>query len=261
MSNQSSGDKIVEWEVTMKCNYRCAYCTNLDPELQPIQDREQIRNFVSFLGTEYPGTEIFVFGGEPFLHPDFGYIVQCFNELEVPYVIQTNFSKKSVKEMERIQQPMSINISIHPTEVKLETVVELFQRDLPHVRFKTIDIMYVGPESIKYYLAIKKVFSRYEHMFLTPVTDFGDGHSNTHLADFNEKRTSSLLNKIIDFEQVQKYGEYRSVLWANKDFVTLGKPCLYTDRYFLYGPDLSLYNCCYRENHTGICQQQKCFLM
>ena len=35
----------------------------------------------------------------------------------------------------------------------------------------------------------------------------------------------------------------------------------YNGEYFLYGPNLELYNCCYREKHNGICNHEKCFLM
>ena len=262
MNTSSPGDKIVEWEVTMRCNYRCSYCTNLDPSIIPVSDLSLIRDFIQRLGTEHPGVEIFVFGGEPFLHPDIDYIVRTFNEFEIPFVIQTNFSKKSVAVMKRIKEPFNINISIHPSEVKLDTVVDLFSSPLPaNITIKIIDVMYIGRESITYYLNIQGTGAKYASMYLTPVTDFGDGVSGKKLAEYNEKRTNRLLSQIINFESVKEFGEYRSVLWASKEFTTKGKPCIYTDRYFLYGPDFKLHNCCYREVHTGLCNQVKCFLM
>jgi organic radical activating enzyme len=213
------------------------------------------------LGTTYPSTEIFVFGGEPFLHPNIEYIIQCFNEFEIPYVIQTNFSKKSVKVMKTIKERFNINISVHPTEIKLNTLMNLFNQELPHVDIKVIDVMYVGQESVKYYLKIKGNFKKYAALYLTPVTEFGEGSSNRKLHEYNELRTNKLLSQIVRFEEVKEFGEYRSILWANNGFSPKGKPCLYNNRYFLYGPDLTLYNCCYRELHTGICNHFKCFLM
>ena len=86
----------VEWEVTLKCNYSCFYCTNLDQSLNTVTDKPQLKNFIKSLGEKYPNVEVFVFGGEPFLHPHIDYIIECFNEFNVPFVIQTNLSKKSV---------------------------------------------------------------------------------------------------------------------------------------------------------------------
>jgi MoaA/NifB/PqqE/SkfB family radical SAM enzyme len=261
MNTSYNGDKIVEWEVTMKCNYRCTYCTNLDQSIEAVEDTEKLRHFIQMLGETHPGTEVFVFGGEPFLHPNIDYIIQCFNEFNIPYVIQTNFSKKSVVVMSRIKHPFKINISIHPTEVEIETVLDLFSRELDHVSVGIIDVMYTGKEAIDYYISIKKATNKYVGLYLTPITDFGDGVSSKTLAEYNELRTQKILNSFINFEQVKEFGEYRSVLWADKKFITKGKPCLYKDKYFLYGANLELYNCCYRIKTDGVCPKDKCFLM
>jgi organic radical activating enzyme len=253
--------KIVEWELTMKCNYTCNYCTNLDQSIQPVRDKKIIFDFIKMLGDTYPGTEIFLFGGEPFLHPDIEYIIDTFNELKVPFVIQTNFSKKSVVVMERLTSNFNINISVHPEQIKLNTLLELFSKDLPHINKKIIDVMYTGNKAIEYYVAIKKLLKDHKDLYLTPITDFGDGVSDKLLKQYNNLRESKLHRHMIDFEEVKEFGEYRSILWADKDFVTKDKPCLYNDRYYLYGSDLRLNNCCYREYHDGICRHEKCFLM
>ena len=124
---------LVEWEITLKCNYKCSYCcsTNTRPteyrpnsagQAPPVLDKNQIREFIQMLGETYPGIEIFVFGGEPFVHPRIEYIIETFNEYNIPFVIQTNLSKHSTKIMNRIDAPFTLQVSIHPTEVKLEDV-------------------------------------------------------------------------------------------------------------------------------------------
>ena len=251
---------MVEWEITMKCNYRCGYCTNLDASLLPVLDKTKIKEFVQFLGEEYPGVEIFVFGGEPFVHPHIDFIIETFNTLKVPYVIQTNFSKKSVHEMKKISEPFNVNISIHPTEISREKIQALLQTPLPHVTIKDIDVMYVGKQSVDYYLDIKDNVE-YEDLYLTPVTDFGDGESGKLLSEYNELRKSAVYQKIINFENIKHFGQYRSELWGDPTFITKGKPCMYNGHYFLYGPNMDVYNCCYREKHDGICSHEKCFLM
>lgn len=246
----------VEWEVTLKCNYSCFYCTNLDQSLNTVTDKSQLKKFIKSLGEKYPNVEIFVFGGEPFLHPNIDYIIECFNEFNIPFVIQTNFSKKSVAVIKRIKQPFKIQVSIHPSEVKIEHLPFLFETD---VEIRVIDVMYSSRQAIKYYFKVKELAKNVQHIFLTPVADFGDGFSQKLLEDYNKLRYNPSYNKFIDFEQVKHWNKYRSELWEN--FNPKGKPCIYNGEYFLYGPNLELYNCCYREKHNGICNHEKCFLM
>ena len=254
-------DKIVEWELTMKCNFDCAYCTNLNQNVLPILNRDEIKKFIKMLGETYPGVEIFLFGGEPFLHPDIEFIIKTFNEYEVPFVIQTNYSNKSVVVMNRITEPFKINMSIHPTEISLKKLMPLFSKRPNNAELGIIDVMYTGTEAIKYYLDIKKELDDYMHIYLTPIADFGDGESTAALLEYNSLREREGLSKLIRFERAKFNGEYRSKLWADPNFIIKNKPCLYNDRYFLYSADLSLNNCCYREIHDGMCRHDKCFLM
>lgn len=248
---------LVEWEITLKCNYKCMYCTNLDPSIRPELDEGKIRDFIKMLGEKYPGIEIFVFGGEPFVHPKIHWIIKCFNEFNIPFVIQTNFSKHSIKVMKTITDPFKINISIHPTEFPIEEIPELFEYK-PNI--KTIDVMYTGREAIHYYIAVTKAIE-HDHTYLTPVTDFGDGYSDTLLADYLKLKQTRLYDTFIKFEKVQKFGKDRSELWLDPNFKTKGKPCLYSGQYFLYAPNLDLYTCCYRIKTDGTCPKDKCFLM
>lgn len=248
----------VEWEITMKCNYDCFYCTNLNKGIYPELDRSKIRDFIQLLGEKYPGVEIFVFGGEPFVHPDIGFIIDCFNEFEIPFVIQTNFSKHSINVMRTLaDRKYTLQVSIHPTELTLEELDEAMRVS---ANIRTIDVMYGAPNALDYYFKVKKL-SDCEQVYLTPVTDFGDGRSDVLLADYLEKARSPIYRDIVQFEEVKRLGFNRSELWADIKFTTKGKPCLYKDKYYLYGPDLEMYNCCYRIKTNGICPKNKCFLM
>lgn len=242
----------------MECNFNCFYCTNLDRNIKPVMDKDVIRNFIKSLGETYPGVEIFVFGGEPMIHPHIDFIIECFNEFKVPFVIQTNFSKKSAHVIKKIHHPFKINISIHPTEVKLNQLKQLFETK---VNIGVIDVMYTGKEALKYYFKIKELTNNHQHLYLTPITDFGDGVSNGALEEFNNLRNSNLYNKLINFETVKREGKFRSEVWGDKTFSPKHKPCLYNGKYFLYAPDLELYNCCHRVKHNGMCNHNKCFLM
>jgi organic radical activating enzyme len=250
--NLSESQKLVEWEVTMACNYTCEYCTNLDKTLRATRDKDTLDKFIQMLGNVYPGIEIFVFGGEPFLHPEIGFIVERFNAHNIPFVIQTNLSKLSQEKMKDINDPMCLQVSIHPSQVSVDELKILDKS----VNIRVVDVMYIGKKSVEYYLKVKNWC---ENVFLTPVTDFGDGVSDTHLQEYNRIKKSKAWNKIINFENVKRLDGDRSDAWVNHS--PRGKQCLYNNRYFLYGPDLRLYNCCHRTVHDGICNHDKCFLM
>ena len=242
---------MVEWEVTMACNYKCNYCTNLNPSLKPILDKEKIEAFIMMLGKKYPGVEIFIFGGEPFLHKNIDFIISTFNKLEIPFVIQTNLSNKSQKVLCEINEPVTLQVSIHPTQIAIENVY--IPKDLD---IRVIDVMFTGKIAIDYYLKVREC---HENVYLTPVTDFGDGVSDQALREYNRMRANPIWKKVINFEKVERLGKNRSELWEK--YSPRGKPCLYDGKYFLYAPDMSLYNCCHGKNHSGICNHDKCFLM
>lgn len=247
----------VEWEVTMKCNYNCYYCSNLDKSIHHVTDHETLRTFVKMLGDTYPGVEVFVFGGEPFVHPEIGYIIKCFNEFQIPFVIQTNLSKHSIEVMKTISEPYTLQASIHPTEVSKDDLIDILKEN---VTCRVIDVMFSGNEAVWYYLKVKE-HTQTGTVYLTPITDFGDGKSDRALQEYLALKNNPAYGKIIKFEEVERLGKPRSEMWATVSFSPKGKPCLYKDKYFLYSPQLEMYNCCYRINTDGICPKNKCFLM
>lgn len=262
---QPAADAIVEWEVTMKCNYTCHYCTNLDLSRRAVVDRDLLSEFINELSRQFPNREIFLFGGEPFVHPEFPWIIEQFNKLSIPFVIQTNFSSYSLKRMtEMMDLSWNINISVHPTQVTCDEVTKTFE-DFRNIfgdwnRIRVVDVMAVG-DALPYYFAIKRLGGLENRLFYTPVTDFGDGVSDVDLNLYNQQRHHSVLSQIVQFENVEREGRLRSELWADHEWTTKGKPCLYKNRYFLYGSDLQLNTCCYRGRVGEICPHQKCFLM
>ena len=247
----------VEWEVTMKCNYNCYYCSNLDKSIHHITDRDVLRNFINMLGDTYPGVEIFLFGGEPFVHPEIRYIIKCFNEFNIPFVIQTNLSKYSFEVMNTITEPYILQASIHPTEISQQDLTDILKEN---VTCRVIDVMFSGKEALWYYFKVKENTVAGK-VFLTPVTDFGDGKSDLVLQEYIKIKNNPNYNKIIHFEEVERLGKPRSEIWSTISFNPKGKTCLYKDNYFLYSPQLEMYNCCYRIKTDGICPKSKCFLM
>lgn len=247
---------IVEWEVTLDCNYQCEYCVNSRNSALPIpiffeKDKSKVFEFIETLKEKYPEDELFVFGGEPFAHPFFGEIIQKLKDVGMNFIIQTNFSlPKRVEKINAIVQ-----VSVHPTQIKNK---ELYIQELGRLQhlIRKVDVMFVGKSSIDYYKEIAKVFPR-EKLRLVPVAGFKGVDVNKYLYEYNELR-QGIHRKFINFED----GD-RSLNWEDQmkgTWSPKGKPCMYKDKYILFDPMLRSYSCSYRENHD-ICPNDHCFIM
>ena len=247
---------IVEWEVTLDCNYQCEYCVNSRNSALPTpiffeKNKQKVFKFIEQLKEKYPQDELFVFGGEPFAHPFFGEIIDKLREVQMNFIIQTNFSlPKRVEKIGAIVQ-----VSVHPTQIKnKDKYIEELGR-LEHL-IRKVDVMFVGKQSLDFYKDITKVFPR-EKLKLIPVAGFKGVDVNKYLYEYNEMR-QGILGKFINFE----VGE-RSYNWENQMkgiWSPKGKPCMYKDKYILFDPMLRSYSCSYRENHE-ICPNDHCFIM
>lgn len=248
---------MLEWEVTLDCNYKCEYCVNsrnsaLTNPIYIEKEKNRVFKFIEELKNRFPNEELFLFGGEPFAHPFFNEIIQKLNDVNMKYIIQTNFSlPKRVEQIGEI-----IQVSVHPTQIKNKEIYIAELQRLKHL-VRKCDVMYTGKESINYYIDILKDFPK-EKLFLVPVADFlGANFANKYLYEYNKLRQGP-MSKVINFEQ----GE-RSFKWEEQmksDWSPKGKPCMYKNNYFLFDPQLKEYNCSYRQNND-ICPNDHCFLM
>jgi radical SAM superfamily len=246
---------IVEWECILDCNYNCKYCTNgrnkvLDKPIKHIEDPTKIYNFLSMLKNNYPDSELFLFGGEPFLHPKIVFIINTLNELNMKFVIQTNFSYYN-----KIEQLKNLDwvcqVSVHRTQIK---DIDLLITNLKKYKNKIrkIDIMYTSLEDIKLHSLLKK---HDIESVIAPVADF-----KTSKRDF--------LPSLIEFNKFKKIFDCfelgdRSYKWEamfTKNINLKGKPCIYKDKYILFDPSFKSYNCSHRIN-CDICPNDACFLM
>lgn len=262
-------DVIVEWEVTMKCNYNCGYCTILDKQIIE-SPKEKLKDFQLKLHELHPSTEIFVFGGEPFLNKNIKFIINNFNELNQKFVIQTNASIFSSEIISSIMEELHINISVHPDETSLDEIKESLMKisNNKNVIIKNIDIMFVGKKSLDYFIEIKKLNIQ-SPLTVLPVSDFTQGNYKKYLVEFNKLKKSQ-ISKFINFEKMKKYDPFlneirdRSYIWEDMHVnlkSTMNKPCMYKEKYFLYDASLNLHNCCYRSTNNGFCQHNSCFMM
>lgn len=253
---------IVEWECILDCNYKCDYCTNgrnsaLDKPIRYEKDKSRVFKFLDLMKQKWPDDELFLFGGEPFLHPFLGEIIQHLNDIGMKFIIQTNGSiSKRILELSK-QYDFKIQVSVHPDEIKRPGYFEGLL-EIQHL-IRRIDVMYIGESSLQWYRKIHKSIDNKEVLYLAPLADFNiDGDIvNSKLFEYNEMK-KSFLSKVYRFEsgdRSYKWEEQMKGVWTPK-----GKPCLYQGQYILYDPQLKSYSCNYRQNNE-ICPNGQCFLM
>ena len=249
---------IVEWEYILDCNFKCEYCVNgrnsaLEKPIKYEKNKDKVFNFISNLNAKYPDEELFLFGGEPFLHPFIDEIIKYLNLIEMKFIIQTNASR--INTIKNIKEHFEIQVSIHPTQIKNK---ELFIKEIIEIKDKIrrLDIMYVGSESLEFAKLLLPEFK--DKVVIKPIADFSKTNfANNHLFRFNEIK-KTVVGKVYKFEEGQ-----RSFLWEDqmKGVLTFkNKPCIYKDSYILFDPMLNSYNCSHRQNND-ICPNDYCFLM
>ena len=245
--------EMVEWECTLKCNFRCKYCTNgrndcLDKPIKEVTDLSILRNFLCTIHTKFPKIELFIFGGEPLLHPKINEIVDILHEIDHPFVIQTNgvFLKN-------LKRDVPLQISVHRTQIKdMEKYLNNLKENLKNIR--AIDVMFTDESDI---LLAKKIKEFFPKVKIAPVADFGlDNRTDFLLSLSKFNKYKKLFGDL--FEEGQ-----RSYIWEKNVrglISSKGKPCMYKDRYVLYSPDLEEYNCSHRLK-TSVCLFDRCFRM
>ena len=243
----------VEWECILDCNYSCKYCTNgrnsvLKNPIKYVTDEKRLEEFI--ISLKKYNTEVFVFGGEPFLHPKIEFIIQTFNKFKIPFVIQTNFSL--FKKIKEIKEDFIIQVSIHRLMIKDIKILKEQLKELQD-KIRRIDIMYDSLECISIYKDLKDL----KNVYIAPIADFKTSE-RTYLPKLIEFNKYKKLLKEINFEP-----HSRSLIWEDM-FINgskiKGKKCIYKDKYILFDPQFKSYNCSHRIN-CEICPNDACFIM
>ncbi|MFH1617695.1 MAG: radical SAM protein [Candidatus Margulisiibacteriota bacterium] len=79
----------VEWAITGRCNLRCAHCNAADTWNANEFTTRECKDFLSHLNRE--GLfNLFIFGGEPFIRPDFIEILEHLNSIPLAWTMSTN---------------------------------------------------------------------------------------------------------------------------------------------------------------------------
>ena len=245
--------EMVEWECILDCNFKCSYCVNsrnsaLKKPIMYEKDFEKIKKFIDHLKTY--NVEIFIFGGEPFLHPRIEDIIKYANTINLKYMIQTNFSM--YKKIQNISEPFILQVSFHREQVK--NIDEYIEYLKINNKIRKIDIMFKSLEDIKLYNRLIKEGLR--NVFIAPVADF-TYNKISHLeclANFNKYKK---ILRDISFEPGDRSFKWEAMIRGES--LTKGKPCIYKNKYILFDPLFRSYNCSHRIN-CDICPNNACFL-
>ncbi len=254
---------IVEWECILECNLRCAYCTNghngvVSPPIRYERDRSKVFAFIDMLKDRYPDDELFLFGGEPFVHPFIEDIIGHLNKVDMKFVVQTNCTLPQRILAAAADHPFTIQVSVHPNDIANWALYRQGVTDVQHIT-RRIDVMFVGDNSFSAYADLLPYIKDKSMLYLAPVADFNTSEHivNNQLFLFN-KLKQSIHGRVYRFEDGDrsfKWEDQMRGVWTPK-----GKPCMYKDAYVLYDPMLVPYTCNYRQNND-ICPNQQCFLM
>ena len=266
---------LVEWELTLDCQNHCEYCTNgnnaclIRQGKKPIkcETREDVLyDFILKLNKKYSDISIFLFGGEPSLHPRFEFILQTLNNLQQPYTIQTNFQNPKWPEFLKNTQISpkgeilcNVQVSVHRTQIRNTT--SYFKKLLQYKDFiKRIDIMYTNIYDEKLY---DKWYKLFDNIQLTPVSYFETPSLKDSVLKHKILKSLKAYCEVHRLRGLKCENSNRCYFWVDMlegRISTKGKACLYYEDYILFDPSLKQYNCSHRIN-CEVCPNESCFLM
>lgn len=114
----------IDFLITQKCNYRCAYCSQSKKFYKGAKaaNDKTIEAFLNFIKTIDKSFEITISGGEPLTHPRFYEVIEEIKKQNLKLTVISNFSFP-VENYKKISDIMGENlvrlfVSYHPTQVK-----------------------------------------------------------------------------------------------------------------------------------------------
>ena len=257
----------LDWKILDKCNYTCEYCPWKHDIKLPSQTKEELRSFISSLDSDI---EIYLFGGEPFLHPRILDIIEIFNDQSQIHQIQTNFSNIAIKRLEEIPSHHRVHIAltVHQTQISIDKLKAQLQRlkNLPpNITIDDVVIMYMDKNSFEYY-KVTKSFDIAEIEF-HPVINMGEDN-NSYIDDYIDKSKSPVYSHLYNFKrpsiEIEGVMHDGNELWRDMERGTYplkGKECLYKGDYACYTPSFEKMNCPLGNMENNICTVDLCPLI
>lgn len=252
--------KYIEFECIYKCNYDCFYCHRNRDTISEFKYEKSFEKTKKILDNikqkaSKDDLELFIFGGEPFLHPHIDKIIEYCNNIKLKFIIQTNFSlTKRIMDCIKNHE-FFIQVSVHPSEIKNKE--EFFENIfLFDASIRKIDIMYVGKESLDFYNELKEIVDE-KKLQLNPICDFfTDNSCKPFLVEYNTLKQ----NKEYNFEYGCRSFFLEKQYYGQIDFKN--KLCPYIGIFELYTPFGEVHFCGQKNSpKDGICNKNNCYMI
>lgn len=119
--------RIVSLHITNRCNYHCSYCVIKDKLDKAQWSKEVLLKNIDWIIKDGKATNIFFFGGEPLIHPNFILAVtKCKTEINCKLSTMTNGSASLdfFKRLYSIDPYFQTTISMHFEKLHLDQFLE-----------------------------------------------------------------------------------------------------------------------------------------
>lgn len=240
---------MIEYEITLNCNFRCGYCTNGRNTVisSPIYEGP-LDKIIDNLSKH---DEVYIYGGEPLMSKNIKDVVRYLRDSGKAYVIQTNFSiTKSIEEILEIDPLVKFQVSIHRTQKQHTISIDNVLRFSKNI--ERCDIMFTSHQDLALYYKLNPIIRR---LYLIPVADFATSKRDYlhSLVLYNKLR--KILNNV-RFDS----GE-RSVIWEEQFTGILspkGKRCMCIGKCHQMDPSGNMHHCPQRYD-GDICPFESCF--
>lgn len=133
----------VQWNITMKCNYRCSYCfvrdgaQNRPPSKKPFSTLNQLKAAVDNIASlNRPWYNIVLVGGEPTVHPHILDAVRMLHETlqerlnNICFITNGSRNNELYRKLAEMAKSVSLTllISIHTDHVDMAHILELIEK-------------------------------------------------------------------------------------------------------------------------------------
>ena len=180
--------------ITEKCSYDCKYCHIHTPKIK----FNKIDFNLLFSKNIDPSADVYIYGGEPLIHPELHEVIRRLEEIgHSNIIIQSNLSSSPAR-IEKVLEfkSVSINPSYHHEEADFMDFIQKVQLISDKDRLNHVAVMWIKEYDKHIYLLYKMLNSKFEGVHLEPTLPWTQDHveweDKNELIAFDSKYNASL---------------------------------------------------------------------
>lgn len=252
----------LEIYLTEKCSYSCKYCQLYTPGVK-FTDID----FDKLFAYDYSGEEVYIYGGEPLLHPQ---LFELLDRLSGKIYIQTNLSLSKRRLEEVLQYNVLISPSFHYDEASMSAFSEKLDMINKAGKLGDVSVMWQSEFDKEIHLRYKMFNIQYSNVWLEPTLPW-----TKYLKDWEDKVELKRYAKKYDPKLSKNFGlkvnidgVEKTLLQAyidNDDLSVKGMHCKVRDHRICYDAHLNEWRGCtsdivFRNTSEGVCKNDVCLL-